>query len=263
MQSAMESKKFKILEKETIAEDTFLFRIEGKISFNPGQFLQVSLLHFGEATYAICSNPREKEFFEICVRGCGNTSNALIKLLPGDDIYVRGPYGNGWPTDLLRNHDIVLVTGGMGIVPIRPLIFQLLDKKIKNISLFAGFKSHENVLFESDLLDWKKKINVMAAAEYSSSSFWGEKGLITQLVAAHHFKASKTIIFMCGPEAMCPYCNEELFKKGIKENQIFISFERKMGCGVGVCQHCNIGKYLVCEDGPVFRLDIIKNELRK
>lgn len=263
MQSVMEYKKFKILRKEQVAQEIFLFRIKGKISFKPGQFVQVSLPHFGEATYAICSNPKEKDFFEICVRGCGNVSNALIKLLPEDDIYLRGPYGNGWPINLLKGKEIILIAGGMGIVPIRPLILQLLDKKTKNISVFAGFKTHENILFEKDLLDWKKKIYIEVAAEYSSPSFWGKKGPITNLIAEHHFKASRSIILMCGPEAMCPYCNEALFKKGIKENQVFISFERRMGCGIGICQHCNIGKYLVCQDGPVFRWDIIKNEIDK
>lgn len=259
----MEYKKFSILEKERIADDTFLFRIQGNMSFSPGQFVQASLPHFGEATYAICSDPKEKDFFEICVRGCGNTSNAIIKLLPEDEIYLRGPYGNGWPVSLLKGREIILIAGGMGIVPLRPLVFQLLHKRARNVSLFAGFKTSENILFENDLLDWKDKINLKVVAEYSSSSFWGKKGLITDPIAEHHFKASKSIILMCGPEVMCPFCNKALSKKGIKDDQIFISFERRMACGIGVCQHCNIGKYLVCKDGPVFRLDQIREEINK
>lgn len=263
MQSAMEYKKFEILQKEEISALTFLFRIKGRMAFQPGQFIRVSLPHFGEAAYAICSDPQEKEFFEICIRGCGNTSNALIKLLPEDNFYIRGPYGNGWPLNLLKGKKIILIAGGMGIVPLRPLIIRLLSQRIKNISLFAGFKTSENILFEEDLLDWRKKIDVQVATEYSNPSFWGEKGLITDLIVKHHFKARKSIVFICGPEAMCPYCNDMLFKKGIKEDQIFISFERRMECGIGICQHCNIGKYLVCEDGPVFRFDQIKEELEK
>lgn len=263
MQSTLEYEKFKILAKESIGEGISLFRISGKMSFNPGQFVQVSLPHFGEATYAICSDPKEKEYFELCVRGCGNASNALVKLLPEDDIFIRGPYGNGWPTNLLKGKEIILIAGGMGIVPIRPLIFQLLNHQIKNVSLFAGFKTDEHILFEDDLLAWKKKIEVNVAVEHSSPVFWGKKGMITALLNEHHFKAGSSIILMCGPEIMCPYCNDELLKKGIQEDQIFISFERRMECGVGVCQHCNIGKYLVCKDGPVFRLDAIKEEIKK
>ena len=257
---------YKIIGKSELAPDTFLFRLEGRIDFIPGQFVQAAVDHFGEATFAVCSDPAEKKFFELCVRGCGNTTNALIKLLPGDKLKLRGPYGNGWRIAPLYDHDVVLVAGGVGYAPLRPLIYWLLAnrKKIGKISLFAGFKTPEHIVFKEEIEQLQAKLSAVSVyCEFITKKFWGEKGMITEPLKKTDFNAEKTTVVMCGPEIMCPYCNDVFLKKNIAESQIFISFERRMECGIGVCQHCNIGKYLVCKDGPIFRLDQIKDEIGK
>lgn len=260
-------KEYEIIAKEEITSDTFLFRIKGKMDFSPGQFVQVKLDHFGEATFAPCSDPENKTSFDLCIRGCGTTTNQIIKLLPGDMLKIRGPYGNSWPIAKLLDREIVIIAGGLGLVPLKPLILSLLQNKteFKKITLIVGTRSCHDLLFQKDLELWQKKINVRVAAEHVTKGFlpFVEKGIITQPIADIKINAKNTRVLMCGPEVMFSYCNKILLEKNISEKNIFISFERRMECGVGICQHCNIGKYLICKDGPVFPLDKIANELNK
>jgi NAD(P)H-flavin reductase len=258
-------KEYEIIQNDEVAPQTHLLKIRGHIPFKPGQFIQAALDHFGEATFAICSDPSLKDYFELSVRGVGNTSNAIIKLLPGDKIKIRGPYGNGWPIKKLWWKDVVLIAGGMGLVPIRPVIYELLRDRVNfdKISLFTGFKTPEHVLFAEDLQQWSKKIEVEVFAELAPENFWGKKGMITDPLKNHKFNPAKTAVLMCGPDIMAKFCNEVLFEKGVKSKQIYVSMERRMECGIGVCQHCSCGKYLVCKDGPVFRFDEIEKEIGK
>ena len=260
-------KEYEIIAKTIINSDTVLFKFKGKFKFNPGQFVQVMLPHFGEATFAICSSPENTKEFEICIRACGNTTNQLIKKLPKETMLIRGPYGNGWPVSKFFGKNLILIAGGMGLVPIRPLILQILKyrREFKNIHLILGFKHQSQILFEEDLKNWKSKFNSMELyTENGQSNFWEKRGLITEPIKNLKIKSTKNLnVALCGPEIMFDFCIEELLKKGVKEKDIFVSFERRMECGIGVCQHCNIGKFLVCKDGPVFRWDIIKEEINK
>jgi len=262
---------YEIIGKEMLIDDVVLLKIKGRLDFQPGQFVEMTMPHFGNITMAPCSSPKNKRAFELCVRGVGSTSNALVKLLPGDKISLRGPYGHGWPTDKFQSHNIVVIAGGMGIVPLRPILLDVENKfHFGKISLFAGFKKPEDVIFETDLKRWKKKFKVHATVEQISlgsarqadHKFWGGRGLIIESLETATLD-KKSIVLMCGPEAMYHHCAQVLAQKGIIERQIYVSLERRMECGIGLCQHCSCGKYLVCTDGPVFRLDKIKNELNK
>ena len=257
---------YRIMRKEQISPDTFLFRILGNLKFSPGQFVQVALDHYGEGTFAPCSSNENKYNFELCIKENGNLSNQLVKLLPGSKIKIRGPYGQGWPLGKLIGKNILILTGGMGLVPLRPLIYDLLKHKgeFKKIYLVVGFKSDHHILFEEELKKWKNKIDYFKIfAERAGQNFWGEKGLITEPLKKISFDKKKTMILMCGPEVMYTFCSKTLLEKNTPENNIYISFERRMECGIGLCQHCNIGKYLVCRDGPIFSYDKIKSELNK
>lgn len=257
-------KKYEITHKQELAPETFWFQLEGRLNFEPGQFVQVSLPHYGEATFAPCSDPNQKDYFELVIRACGNATNQLVKLLPGEEMQIRGPYGNGWPVGKLIGKNILIITGGIGMIPIRPLIFELLRyrKEFKKIYLLSGYRTPDFVIFEKDYINWKKQINYLkVAVEKSSKNWWGEVCLPTDLLKNMKLSYKDTIALICGPEIMFKFCNNVLSKKQIPDKNIYISFERRMECGIGLCQHCNIGKYLVCKDGPVFRWDIIKPEL--
>lgn len=256
---------YEIIEKEILTLDTAFFKLSGHFDFTPGQFAQILLPHYGEGTFGICNKSSDKDTFEICVRACGNLSNQIIKLVPGDSLSIRGPYGNGWPVGKLIGKEIIIIAGGMGLVPFRSLLFDLLEFRgeFKKISLIAGFKTDKHVIFESDLQAWQKKVNLNLYVEHSRKGFWGNNGLITKPLEELKINPKKTIVLICGPEVMFKFCNDILIKKGVSEENIYMSFERRMECGIGICQHCNIGKYLVCADGPIFPLSIIKNEIGK
>lgn len=259
-------KPYKIIGRKEPAPDTVVYTLRGQIKHTPGQFFQVAMPHLGEATFAPCSDPEDKKNFELCIRASGSTTNQMVKLFPGDELLVRGPYGNGWPSIKLVGKNVIVIAGGMGLVPVRPLLFELIRyrKEFKAISFFAGFRSPGHVLFEEDLLKWKKKIPYFkVVVEKSAPGWWGEAGMVTEAIERMQFDARDTVVIMCGPDIMFKFVNEVLQKKGIKDNQIYLSMERRMECGVGLCQHCNIGKYLVCKDGPVFRWDQIKDEVGK
>lgn len=261
-----EYKKYKILERNDIAPETVLYKISGYIKHEPGQFFQIAVPHMGEATFAPCSDLSNTNYFEICVRAAGSTTNQMIKLLPGDTLDIRGPYGNSWPIGTFIGKNVILIIGGMGIVPLRPLIFELIKykKEFKKIYILAGFKTPAHVLFNDDFISWKNHFEyVNVAVEKISSNWWGDKGQITEILKRINLDAKKSLVAMCGPDIMYKYVNEVLYNKEITDKQIFVSMERRMECGVGLCQHCNIGKYLVCKDGPVFRWDMIKGEIDK
>jgi NAD(P)H-flavin reductase len=258
-------KEYEILTKEEAAPSIFTFKISGKLQFKPGQFVQAAIPHIGESTFAPCSNPSQKDSFELCIRGCGSTTSAMAKLLPGDNLRVRGPYGNGWPTEKLKGKDIIMVAGGMGIIPLRPLIKEIIAHRgsYGKIHLIGGFRTVDHILFKDEIKKWKKYISINLYIENIANDPAYKKGLITEPLQHEKFNINSSIVLICGPEIMVPFCINTLLDRGFKENQIYISYERRMECGIGVCQHCNIGQYLTCKDGPVFRYDQIKTELSK
>lgn len=256
---------YEILAKEEIAPTIFLYKISGRLQFHPGQFIQAAIPHIGESTFAPCSDLTQKDFFELCIRGCGSTTNMITKLLPGDNLKVRGPYGNGWPIEKLKGKDIIMVAGGMGLIPLRPFIYEIMKNRDKygKIHLIGGFRTIDHILFKDDLAKWDKQISINFYLENLIGRSIYKKGLVTEPLQKEKFNVAKSVILMCGPEVMIPFCIETLVGRGFKEKQIYISYERRMECGIGVCQHCNIGRYLTCQDGPVFRYDQIKTELAK
>lgn len=265
MNSPFKHKEYIIISKSEIAPDTFLFRLKGRLNFKPGQFVQVKLPHIGEVTLVPCSSPYEKTFFDLCVRSAGNTTQKLTEKPLGDSLLIRGPYGNGWPIDAAADKNVILISGGIGIIPIRPLIIQLLKFRegLGKISLLAGFKTPAHVMFGNELHSLKKQFGYLkVAVEKTDRNWWGENCIITELVGKVKADAS-TIIFICGPEVMFKPIIDILLKKKVNPKNIYSSFERRMECGVGLCQHCTIGKYKVCEDGPIFSWKKIEPEISK
>ncbi len=260
------SKSYIIIDQVKVAPETVILTISGYIKYEPGQFFRVALPHLGEATFAPCSSINDKKSFQLCIRATDPTTNQMISMLPGDSLDIRGPYGNAWPIGKMIGKNLILAIGGMGIVPIRSLIFELLKykKEFKKIAIFAGFRTPNHVLFEKDFLKWKNQTDYCkVAVEKSDKQWWGETGTITEILDLYKFDEKNTIVVMCGPDIMLKYCNQVFEKKGISDKNIYVSMERRMECGIGLCQHCNIGKYLVCKDGPIFSWNKIKDEIGK
>lgn len=255
-----------VLDKKTLFQGEVWLKLDCKINFTPGQFIEISLPGFGESPVAPCSDPADKNSIEIVVRDVGSLTEAVNNLVIGDQIHLRGPYGNGWPVAKLYKQDLVILAGGMGIIPIRPLLYQILKhpEKFGKIFLLLGARDPQSHIFRDDFAVWKKKFYLFKTiVDQAPKNYLGLKGVITDLLKPLKLNPKKTFALICGPEVMCPFCVEHLENKSIPPERIFVSLERRMKCGLGLCQHCNCGKYLVCQDGPVFPWSDIKEEINK
>lgn len=236
------------------------------MTFIPGQFIEISLPGYGEGPVAPCSDPKDKKHIEIVVRDVGSLTHAVNQLVEGDKIFVRGPYGNGWPMRKLYHRDLVIMSGGMGIIPLRPLLFSALEKPhmFGKVYLLLGAKDQRSHLFRDDFTTWKKKFYYFKTiVDKADPEYKGLVGVVTDLLKPLNIKGNRASGLVCGPEVMCPFCVEAMEHKSIDKNNIFASLERRMKCGIGLCQHCSCGQYLVCKDGPVFSWNEIKEEMEK
>lgn len=248
-----------IVAKEKQTDDQYLFRFEGKISHDPGQFFQCSVLGIGEAAISICS--ASEDHFELSIRDVGNVSHKLCSLEVGDNYGLRGPYGHGYEMKKFEGNDIVVIGGGSGVAPVRGII-QHMEKnrdKYGSIDLLFGFRKKSFLLFESDFENWKSKdMNLHIAMNEEADYPGAVKGFVTDILDPITPNENK-IIFLCGPPIMIKFVAKALIEKGFAPSQIYVSEERHMKCGVGRCGHCMIKKKYCCTDGPVFRYDEIYN----
>lgn len=273
MRNLYKGEKIKLIRTQKQTKDTklYTFRLEKNFYFTPGQFVMLSVPGVGEAPFAPCSNPEPKPQFQLSIRKVGLVTKFLDQMERRANLEFRGPFGNGFPTAKLKNKDLILLAGGLGIVPITALMQYLTPKRnnFGKIYLLYGVKKTEDLLFGDKLKKWQKKINIMLCAEEIDKNWEGETGMVTDLCCDIKIKPKKTIAIMCGPLIMYQPLVKELGKltpKGspsgrIKPNQIYVSMEARMKCGIGKCQHCTIGKYYTCLDGPVFNYDKIKEDL--
>lgn len=227
----------------------------------PGQFILLSIPGFGEAPFAICSMPSPCNEFQVCVQRKGALTNKIFELKPGDTIFFRGPYGNGFPISKITKRNILLVAGGLGLVPLRPLI-QLITNypsEFGKTQLASGAREEKFLLFKNEYNAWQKNLELNITLDSAAENWNGHTGLITSLFDKISIKA-KPIVIMCGPPVMFLPVIKKLLKLKVAESDIYVTLERRMHCGIGVCQHCVLvgGRY-VCKDGPVFNYAEIKD----
>jgi len=230
----------------------------------PGQFAQFSILGVGEAPISISSSPTkgDNSTFEICVRKVGMFTGALHKLDEGDKVGVRGPFGTPFPVDNMKGNDLILVAGGLGIVPLRSLINFVLDKRrdFGEVTILLGCKEPKDRLFKDEIDMWKKltDINYACTVDRADPDWKGNVGVITTLIPGVDIDVNKTYAVVVGPPIMYKFVIAELLKKDLPAKQIVLSLERRMKCGLGKCGHCQINDKYVCKDGPTFTYDEIK-----
>ena len=228
--------------------------------FNPGQFVLAGLWGYGEAPFGLASSPLNKSYVEIGVRKVGNVSSALHRLQEGDEMTLRGPYGNGYPLDFFQGKDIVMVTGGCGIPPIAALIEYILAKResFGRVYLLYGVQTPKDFLFKDRYQHWEKQIRVILTVDEPTPDWKGHVGLVSELTKEIEINPRNTVAGMCGPGPMTSALQNILRPLGIADRRIFVSEERKMSCGIGKCQHCTTGDKYVCTDGPVFYYDQVQ-----
>lgn len=231
----------------------------------PGQFVQVSLLGWGEAPISVASSPTRNGTFELGVRRVGSLTGAMHQMKAGDTIGIRGPFGRPFDLARLRNQDLLLISGGCGLAPLRSLIQYCEDRpsEFGAISILYGARSPEQTLFRDDLAAWEASARFACSLTVDSSTgeecYGGNVGLITALIPPLSFDHDRTVAVVVGPPPMYRAVIAELQKKGLPPDRIVLSLERQMRCGVGKCGHCSIEHLYCCQDGPVFRLDEVEN----
>ena len=255
-------KEYKILDFKRESPDTFTITISMKVKHEPGQFVQVSLPGIGECPISICSY--SDEYMKLNIREVGNMTNALAKLKKGDSLFVRGPYGKGYPMNSFKGNNIIIIGGGCGIAPLKGVI-EFIEKKredYKDVHLFLGYRSPENIIFKEELEEWRNKYNLNVTLDENAHGelcYNAKTGFITEAIKNSDLSNENKVVFICGPPVMMKFVIEILKEKGFNDDQIFISAERLMYCAFGVCCHCMIRGKFTCVDGPVFRYDEVKD----
>ena len=244
-----------------------------KFKYIPGQFIKLGVMGVGEAPISICTAQTKDPGIELCIRNAGRVTNAVHNLDVSDTIWVRGPYGNGFPMEDFSGKNLLLVAGGLGVAPIRGVLQYALNNRERfgEISLLYGIRSYDLMLYRDEILNYFRKGDRMGAKVYLSYEDKEDQvcigleserddrctqGLVTKLFSMLDSHNSNTVAILGGPPIMYKFTVMELEKLGFTPEQIYMTLERRMRCGVGQCGHCIVGtgksiKY-VCKDGPVF-----------
>ena len=247
-------------------EDIYSLRLEPseksvRARFLPGQFNMLYAFGVGESAISISGDPSDTDVTEHTIRRVGLVTNALGSMRPGDFVGVRGPFGSPWPMDQAQGSDLLVIAGGIGMAPLRPVIKEVLaNRNVYNrLTVLSGARDPGGILYRDELLEWKKLpgVDSKVTVDHADYSWKGNVGVVTTLVNRTVYDPKNTIAFICGPEIMMRYAVVELQKNGVEGHQIFLSLERNMKCAIGFCGHCQFGSEFICRDGPVFRYDRI------
>ena len=256
----------KIIEARMEAEHEKFFRIEledkKELGHMPGQFVMLSIFGFGEAPISICSSPTDKGYFELTVRAVGSLTKKLHTLGKGDLVGIRGPYGKGFPVDNMSGFDLLIIGGGLGLVPLRSLIRYITAHRndFGNVQILLGCKTPKEILFGEETKEWMKRaeIKFSCTVDKPDDEWSGNVGLITTLIPGIDIIPERTYGIVVGPPVMYKFVIVHLLEKKIPDHQILVSLERRMKCGLGKCGHCQIEGVYVCQSGPVFTYEQMK-----
>jgi NAD(P)H-flavin reductase len=232
-------------------------------AFLPGQFNMLYAFGVGEVPISMSGDPDDAaRFIAHTIRGVGPVTNALGRIRPGDAVGMRGPFGSCWPLETAQGGDVVLVSGGIGLAPLRPTVYHLLRhrERFRRVVLLQGVRSPSDILFADELAAWSSRhdFQVILSVDRADESWHGNVGVITKFFPQAVFDPRQVVAFLCGPELMMRAALSGLENRGVAEDCIFLSLERNMQCAVGFCGHCQFGTQFVCMDGPVFRYDRIQ-----
>lgn len=253
-------------------DDTFTLELKpqnrsSQMNFRPGQFNMLYVFGVGEIPISISGDPTQPRTLLHTTREVGAVTRAMRRLKPGDVIGVRGPFGTAWPVDESEGADIVIVAGGIGLAPLRPALYSILSRRDKygRVVLLYGARTPADMLYRRELERWRARfdLEVYATVDRAMSGWRGNVGVVTTLIPRAPFDPSSAVAFVCGPEVMMRFTVDELLKRGVQPHAIYLSLERNMKCGTGLCGHCQLGPLFMCKDGPVLRYDKLADWLQK
>ena len=235
---------------------TFVLRPEEPVSFEAGQFVELTVPGVGEAPFTPSSPPAQKEQLAVTVMEAGRVTSALHELEPGVVLGLRGPYGNVYPLDRYEGQDILILGGGVGLAPLRSLLYALLAgrERFKRIVLCYGARTPQDMVYKDELRQWcnDERLEVHLTVDKADEHWDGKEGVVTRTLDDVVMETGPAIGVACGPPIMMRFATVAFLDKGFRSENIYLSMERNMSCGLGKCGHCRIGNYYVCRDGPVF-----------
>ncbi len=247
-----------------MVEDNYVFtlrflddRLAASFKYKPGQFVMLSVPGTGEAPISISSSPSRPGILELCVRRVGRVTNSLYRMQTNDVVGVRGPYGNGFPVDTMAHNDLLIVAGGLGMAPLRGLLWYALDNRdqFRNITLMYGVKMPSQMLFREELASLvdRDDMKCLLTVDVDPSGTWKHHiALLPKMFDHAAITPSTTYAAVCGPPVVYKYVLERLLALNFSKDRILMSLERRMKCGVGKCNHCSVGYKLTCMHGPIF-----------
>ncbi|AUN15108.1 anaerobic sulfite reductase subunit AsrB [Paraclostridium sordellii] len=238
--------------KHTEIEWTFRTKCNSK-GVLPGQFYEISIPKYGESPISVSGTG--KDYIDFTIRKVGKVTDEIFSYKVGDKFFLRGPYGNGFDISLYEDREIVVVAGGSGLAPVRGIMDYYYDnfEKCKSFKLIVGFKSPKDILFKDDLKRWSEKLDVIVTVDGAEEGYEGYIGLVTKYIPSLEIKNIDNVsAIVVGPPMMMKFTVGEFLKRNLDEKNIWVSYERKMCCGVGKCGHCKMDDNYICIDGPVF-----------
>ena len=235
--------------------------VGARFAMRSGQFVMCTVFGAGEFAVSLPPSP-EQDRLHITVRRAGKVTSALHALGPGDKLGVRGPFGNGFPFDEIKGRNVVYVAGGIGLIPLRSSIVHVLQhrRQFGRIVLLYGARTSRDLLYQQKIREWRQTpgFETFITLDREEPGWGGEVGFVNTLVEKANVPVDNTVAFVCGPPVMFNNVIADLLRRGISEGAIVSTLERQMKCGIGKCQHCAIGRTLVCTDGPVYTYQQIK-----
>lgn len=243
---------------------TFVVVPEEEFKFDTGQFVELTLPGEGEAPFTPSSSPTDTEKMDITIMKAGRVTALLHECKKEQKVGIRGPYGNGYPLDDFVGKEVYIVGGGVGLAPIRSLFLSLVEriKDFKSVVCRYGAKTPDDFIFKKTLFNsWQKieGVDIKLTVDEADGQWKDNVGVVTTILASDDVNIKKAVSVVCGPPIMMKFTTMKLLEFGFGAEQIYLSMEKNMSCGVGKCGHCMIGKYYVCKDGPVFSYDQIKD----
>lgn len=230
--------------------------------FKPGQFNMLYVFGVGEVPISISGDPYKSDTISHTTRVVGTVTKAMRALKEGDQLGVRGPFGTHWPVEEAYGDDVVVIAGGIGLAPLRPALYQIFAQRERfgKLVVLYGTRTPQDFLFRSELEKWRKNLDldVQVTVDRATGNWRGNVGVVTRLIPRAPFDPYQCKVFICGPEIMMRFTIRELENRDVEYENIYVSMERNMKCGVGYCGHCQYRNYFICKDGAIFRYDHIR-----